>query len=101
MYVVRRSFKNFGEAMLPGSIVEPGSIKRFKTRLNDRYIVEVHAQDFDKWNKYFKDKLGVEIKLPEEKTEEKPESTEGTEGTSAGTPEQAKAQPARVVVTAK
>lgn len=69
MYVVRRAFRNFGQMMTPGSIVEPGAIKRFKSRLNDRHIVEVHEQDFEKWQKYFKERVGVELKHPEpEKT---------------------------------
>lgn len=65
MYVVRRGFRNFGQMMTPGSLVEPGSVKQFKSRLNDGHIVEVNEQDFDKWQKYFKDRIGVEISMPE------------------------------------
>ena len=61
MYVVRRSFRNYNQMMVPGSVVEPGSIKRFKTRLRDRDIVEVSEQDFDKWNAYFLGKFGIPI----------------------------------------
>jgi hypothetical protein len=64
MYVVRRPFRNNGNVMLPGSCVEPDSIKRFKTRLNDRYIVEVTAHNFDQWNAYFVGKFGVAIEKP-------------------------------------
>lgn len=61
MYVVRRPFRNNGNVMLPGSCVEPDSIKRFKTRMNDRYIVEVNAHNFDQWNAYFVGKFGVTL----------------------------------------
>lgn len=65
MYVVRRAFKCNGHAYLPGSVVELGSIKRAKSRLNDRYIVEVTAKDFDAWNEYFKEKFGCTIQVPD------------------------------------
>lgn len=66
MYVVRRTFRNYGQMIAPGSIVEPAAIKRFKSRLNDGHIVDVREQDIEKWQKYFKERLGVEIKLPEQ-----------------------------------
>ena len=50
--------------MAPGSIVEPEAIKRFKARLNDGHIVEVNEHDFSKWQKYFKERIGVELTLP-------------------------------------
>ena len=50
--------------MAPGSIVEPEAIKRFKARLNDGHIVEVNEHDFSKWQKYFKERIGVELMLP-------------------------------------
>ena len=65
MYVVRRSFRNYGQMMAPGSIVEPEAIKRFKARLNDGHIVEVNEHDFPKWQKYFKERIGVELTLPD------------------------------------
>lgn len=61
MLVVRRSFRNYGEMMLPGSVVEPGSIKWLKSRIKDRYIVEVTAHNFDYWSKYFIGKFGVQL----------------------------------------
>ena len=64
MFVVRRPFRNFGHVMAPGSVVEPGTIKQFKSRLRDRAIIEVPEQDFDRWNAYFKSKFGVEIAVP-------------------------------------
>ena len=74
MYVVRRAFRNYGQMMAPGSIVEPGTVKRFKSRFNDGHIVEVHEHDFEKWQKYFKERIGVELKMPE--APEAPEAPE-------------------------
>lgn len=62
MFVVRRAFRNYNQMMLPGSIVEPGSIKWFKTRLKDRVIIEVNAHNLDSWDAYFVSKFGVSIK---------------------------------------
>lgn len=59
MYVVRRAFRNYNQMIAPGSVIEPGTIKRFKTRLRDGSIIEVNEQDFDKWNNYFKVRFGV------------------------------------------
>ena len=61
MYVVRRAFRNYGQMMAPGSVVEPGAIKRFKSRLNDGHIVDIREQDIEKWQKYFKERIGVDI----------------------------------------
>lgn len=59
MFVARRAFRNCNQMILPGSVVEPGNIKWFKTRLKDRIIVEVAAHNFEQWYKYFKEKFGV------------------------------------------
>ena len=74
MYVVRRAFRNYGQMMAPGSVVEPAAIKRFKTRLNDGHIVEVSEQNFDRWDKYFKERIGAAIQVPakEEPVKEEP-----------------------------
>ena len=64
MYVVRRAFRNYNQMIIPGSIIEPGNIKWFKTRLKDRAIVEVNAHNFEQWFAYFKAKFGVELADP-------------------------------------
>lgn len=86
MFVVRRSFRN-GGCMLPvGSIVEPTGIKWFKTRLKDRYIVEVNAHNFNEWQMYFKDKLNVELNIEDvidlSVLQQSTEGSETTDGTS-------------------
>ena len=102
MYVVRRSFKNFGEVMLPGSVVDPDSIKMFKTKLKDHVIIEVSAQNFDRWNEYFKNKFGVEIQVPAKNTEETQVTPENTDETSKAEETTQQVKPTvKVVVTAK
>jgi len=59
--------------MAPGSVVEPAAIKRFKSRLNDGHIVDVNELDFYKWQKYFKERIGVDIALPEKEPVKEPE----------------------------
>lgn len=76
MFVVRRSFRNNGTMMLPGSTVEPGSIKWFKTRLKDRDIIEVTPHTFKAWDSYFTQKFGVKLpSLTGQSTVEKPKET--------------------------
>lgn len=65
MFVVRKVFRNYGNVVPVGSIVEPTGIKWFKTRLKDRYIVEVNAHNFEMWREYFKGKFNIELKMPE------------------------------------
>ena len=102
MFVVRRPFRNFGHVMAPGSVVEPGAIKQFKSKLRDHAIVEVPEQDFDRWNAYFKGKFGVEIAVPKTddvKTDEVKTDDVKTDDVKSE-PAKAKAT-AKVVVTAK
>lgn len=70
MYAVRRPFRNYGNIMVPGSIVEPSTIKRFKSRLTDGHIIEVTEQNFDKWQEVFKGRYGVTLQRIEEATVE-------------------------------
>lgn len=94
MYLVRRSFRNYGQMMVPGSVVEPGSIKRFKSRLNDGKIVEVTEHNFGKWEEWFRVRAGVQIHLPGATKISKPEK--------AAEPEEVQEEPkpteAKVVV---
>lgn len=62
MFVVRRAFRNNNKMLTPGSVVEPGDIKLFKTRLRDRRIIEVTEQSLDMWESYFNQKYNSSIK---------------------------------------
>jgi predicted KAP-like P-loop ATPase len=45
-----------------GSVItEPAAIKHFRSRLDDRKIIEVTEHNFDKYYQIFKDKFGIEI----------------------------------------
>lgn len=73
MFVVRRAFRNNGQMMAPGSVVEPAAIKRFRSRLAEGRIVEVNEQNFSKWEEYFRVRANTTIQLP---CEEQPEPVE-------------------------
>ena len=94
MYLVRRPFRNYGQMMVPGSFVEPGSIKRFKSRLNDGKIVEVNEHNFDKWEEWFRERAGVQIHLPGAPEDAKPEKSVEPDKV----PEEPKPAEAKVVV---
>lgn len=109
MFVVRRSFRNYGEMLLPGSVVEPDSIKRFKTRVKDRFIIEVNAHNFEYYNVYFKEKFGVTLpsiivaKTEEPVVPEEPEATKAPEVPEVSEEpkvNEANEEPKRVVVKA-
>lgn len=75
MYLVRRSFRERSTIKSAGSIVEPADIKGFKYRLNDRDVVEVNEQNFERYKDYFKQKFGIDIPgLPETTAEVKQEA---------------------------
>lgn len=77
MYVVKRAFRNYGHVMVPGSVVEPETTKRFKSRLKDGHIINVHEQDIDKYKEYFRVRHGVELVVPTP-AEESADQTEGS-----------------------
>lgn len=74
MYVARKAFRNYGEMILPGSIVEPDNIKWFKTRLKDRVIIEINAHNFDQYAEYFRVRHGITLEKPS--VDVPPEATE-------------------------
>ena len=96
MYVVRRPFRNFGKVLTPGTQVEPANIKRFKSRLGERDIIEVTEGTLDMWETYFVDKFGVSIK-----PEPEPEPEPGPEPEPEPEPKVTPIQPAKVVIKAK
>jgi hypothetical protein len=65
VYFVRKAFKNSGYVYLVGSVItDPTIIKRFKHRLNEKYVVDVNEQNIETMTAYFKDKIGVDISKP-------------------------------------
>lgn len=79
MYVVRRAFRSYGSMLVPGTVVEPNKVKRFKSHLNERDIIEVTNDTFDAWNEYFTRKFGTPIIRPADTPAEAPvEATKET-----------------------
>lgn len=72
MYVVRRAFRSYGSMLVPGTVVEPNKVKRFKSHLNERDIIEVTDDTFDAWNEYFTRKFGTPIIRPADMPAEAP-----------------------------
>ena len=72
MYVVRRAFRSYGSMLVPGTVVEPNKVKRFKSHLNERDIIEVTDDTFDAWNEYFTHKFGTPIIRPADMPAEAP-----------------------------
>ena len=81
MYVVKRSFRSYGEMLPAGTVItEPAGIKHFKSRLSGGNIIEVTEQNFDSAKSYFKIKYGVDIE-PTPKVETEPEKVQEPEKT--------------------
>lgn len=79
MYVVRRAFRSYGSMLVSGTVVEPNKVKRFKSHLNERDIIEVTNDTFDAWNEYFTRKFGTPIIRPADTPAEAPvEATKET-----------------------
>lgn len=96
MFVVRKPFRNGGQMMLPGSVIEPGSVKWFRTRLKDRVIIEVNAHNFDYWKLYFNNRYGIKITLDTPVVEEQPKEFVAEEQPEATPPK----EPVKKVVAA-
>ena len=74
MFVVRRSFRGPHGPLKAGSVVEPADMKDFRYRLQQKHVVEVNEQNFDKYQKFFKSKYNVTLKpITEPKVEPKVE----------------------------
>ena len=62
MFVVRRSFRGPHGPLKAGSVVEPVDMKDFRYRLQQKHVVEVNEQNFDKYQKFFNSKYNVTLK---------------------------------------
>ena len=61
MYIVRRSFRGPKGPMSAGSVVEPAAVKNFRYRLQEKHIIEVTEQNFERYSSFFKQRFGVDI----------------------------------------
>lgn len=61
MFIVRRSFRGPQGPHKAGSIVEPAEMKNFRYRLQQKHIVEVTEQNFERYQAFFKTRFNIEI----------------------------------------
>lgn len=98
MFVTVRSFRNYGEMVPAGLIVEPSQIRRFKDKLREGKIVAITETNKQRYNDFISKRLhkafnvdeAEKYKCPviqEESDETGAEGTEGTEGTEGNTTE--------------
>lgn len=62
MFVVTRTFRDRNGVFSAGSIIEPAEIYSFKSRLQQRHIVDVSEQDIVQWGTYFLNRFGIDIR---------------------------------------
>ena len=62
MYIVTRTFRDANGVFSVGSIVEPTEVRAFKSRLQQRHIVDVSEQNIEKWALYFLNKFGIDLR---------------------------------------
>ena len=61
MYIVTRTFRDANGVFGVGSIVDPTSVKTFRSRLQQRHIVDVDERNLDEWVRYFKNRHGIDL----------------------------------------
>lgn len=61
MYVVTRTFRDKNGVFPVGSIVEPTGVRTFKSRLQQRHIVEVDEHNIARWASFFKNRYDIEL----------------------------------------
>lgn len=76
MYVVTRTFRDSNGVFSVGSVVEPTEVKTFKSRLQQKHIVDVSERNIDKWVSFFRNRYGLDLsdKLKEYITENSAET---------------------------
>ena len=86
MYITIRAFRNYGEMVPAGVIVEPAQIRRFKDKVRDGKIVEITDNNKQKYNDYVSRMLNKEYSVDTAEVYAgihygTPETTETTETT--------------------
>ncbi|MBR6396336.1 MAG: hypothetical protein IKS09_05145 [Lachnospiraceae bacterium] len=61
MYVVTRTFRDANGVFEVGSIVDPTSVRTFKSRLQQRHITNVDEENVKEWAEYFKNRHGIDL----------------------------------------
>ena len=110
MFVTIRSFRNYGEMVPAGLIVEPSQIRRFKDKLREGKIVAITETNKQRYNDFISKRLhkpfdvNAAEKYKYHVSQEESEGAEGAEGAQiTEATKQTKAvqvAPAKVVATA-
>lgn len=61
MYIVTRTFRDANGVFEVGSIVDPTSVRTFKSRLQQRHITNVDEENIKEWAEYFKNRHGIDL----------------------------------------
>lgn len=61
MYIVARTFRDANGVFGVGSIVDPTSVKTFRSRLQQRHIVDVDERNLSEWVTFFKNRHGIDL----------------------------------------
>ena len=61
MYIVTRTFRDANGVFGVGDIVSPTSIKTFRSRLQQRHIVDVDETNVAEWAEFFKNRHGIDL----------------------------------------
>ena len=61
MFVVTRTFRDANGVFGVGSVVDPTSVKTFKSRLQQRHIVDINATNIDQWQPFFERRYGIDL----------------------------------------
>lgn len=61
MYIVTRTFRDSNGVFSVGSVVEPTEVKTFKSRLQQKHIVDVSERNIDKWVLFFRNRYGLDL----------------------------------------
>lgn len=61
MYIVTRAFRDKNGVFGVGSVVDPTTVRSFKSRLQQKHIVDVSELNLDKWLTFFKNRYGIDL----------------------------------------
>ena len=61
MFIVTRTFRDANGVFEVGSVVGPTSVKAFRSRLQQRHIVDVDETNIKEWALFFQNRHGIDL----------------------------------------
>lgn len=61
MYIVTRTFRDANGVFGVGSVVDPTSVKAFKSRLQQRHIIDVNEANVEFWRDFLANRYGIDL----------------------------------------